>query len=127
MARPGFWLSHPCLSLDLEAEKFKSATDAPCSSLRLSPPSVPWGDHGPYPKAVLLGWEVQVSVPPTPPRAAPVWNERGLKIKHCKYSCFLQIEPAPESPRPPRQLSTDSYLGVGWGLRVGVPQFPAAV
>lgn len=51
---------------------------------------------------------------PPCPTADPVWNKEGLKIKHCKYPCFLQMEPAPESPPPPRQLGPDGSLtGVG--------------
>lgn len=54
------------------------------------------------------------------PTAATVWEKEGLKIKHCKYPCFLQIEPASESPWPPRRLGPDSFFEGGGGQREGV-------
>lgn len=123
-------LSHPYLGLDPRASRLKSATlamwptDAPYSTLGLSfsVPICTLGRHSPAQPSGCSrsrGGSRLCSTHPRP-TAATVWEKEGLKIKHCKYPCFLQIEPAPESPWPPRQPGPDSSFEGGGGQRVGV-------
>lgn len=86
--------------------------------------SVPRGDHSPD------SWAVRLSSTQPASEPAPVWDKEGLKIKHCKYSCFLHVESASESFRTPRQPGPDSSFEGGGSRGRGcphVPQFLAAV
>ena len=56
---------------------------------------------------------------------APVQDKEGLKIKHCKYSCFLDVEPPSEFPWPPGQPGLDNSFEGGEGWRAEVPSCAA--